>query len=348
MTTPASHSSRLQERLAAIAAPDFGTMTAREFYSLRESAWAGRFPLHEDRAICFDTRAGADAYRPLMNPPASPPCSVICWGRYPSDILLVRTFRGEDVRKAAAEISARPTLREPLQRWESYAGAGCSQRRCAPLPDLRSFPAQKFCHVVAALFAIVGHMFPVWLKFRGGKGVATGLGHFLAHAQDHACHGRHLHACWRSCFAYVSLGSIVAVALFLCWRGCCRTAVIHRSLALMTIACSSSRGIARISADSLPGDSLQIISSGHRSRSGGRARNGYRIRAETDEPDRNHRSGAWGTALSIVLGRTRRSPGPTVGARKGSARLNFEPDRVNDLIPSRSKPIPMRLAHRQS
>jgi glycerol-3-phosphate acyltransferase PlsY len=31
----------------------------------------------------------------------------------------------------------------------------------------------------AALFAIVGHMFPVWLKFRGGKGVATALGAFI-------------------------------------------------------------------------------------------------------------------------------------------------------------------------
>src|SRR5215472_14469887 len=33
---------------------------------------------------------------------------------------------------------------------------------------------------VASLCAIVGHMFPVWLRFRGGKGVATGAGAFIA------------------------------------------------------------------------------------------------------------------------------------------------------------------------
>jgi glycerol-3-phosphate acyltransferase PlsY len=31
----------------------------------------------------------------------------------------------------------------------------------------------------AAIAVIVGHIFPIWLRFRGGKGVATGLGVFL-------------------------------------------------------------------------------------------------------------------------------------------------------------------------
>jgi glycerol-3-phosphate acyltransferase PlsY len=33
---------------------------------------------------------------------------------------------------------------------------------------------------LACMVAVIGHCFPVWLRFRGGKGVATGLGTFLA------------------------------------------------------------------------------------------------------------------------------------------------------------------------
>jgi glycerol-3-phosphate acyltransferase PlsY len=34
--------------------------------------------------------------------------------------------------------------------------------------------------VVAGLFAMIGHLYPVWLGFKGGKGVAVGLGVLLA------------------------------------------------------------------------------------------------------------------------------------------------------------------------
>jgi glycerol-3-phosphate acyltransferase PlsY len=67
---------------------------------------------------------------------------------------------------------------------------------------------------IAALFAIVGHMFPVWLGFKGGKGVATGLGVFIALAPKAVLLVIGIFVLLVAITRYVSLGSIVAAALF--------------------------------------------------------------------------------------------------------------------------------------
>lgn len=64
----------------------------------------------------------------------------------------------------------------------------------------------------ASVAAIVGHIFPVWIGFRGGKGVATGLGAYLVlspAAVVSALLVWGLLVYWKR---YVSLGSIVAAA----------------------------------------------------------------------------------------------------------------------------------------
>ncbi len=53
----------------------------------------------------------------------------------------------------------------------------------------------------AAVCAVVGHIFPIWLGFKGGKGVATGLGVFLP-------------ICWQA----VAAGAVLWLAVVIFWR----------------------------------------------------------------------------------------------------------------------------------
>jgi glycerol-3-phosphate acyltransferase PlsY len=64
----------------------------------------------------------------------------------------------------------------------------------------------------AGLAAIVGHVFPVWLKFEGGKGVATALGVFLAICWPALAAAAVLFVLVLLFWRYVSLASISAAA----------------------------------------------------------------------------------------------------------------------------------------
>ena len=68
--------------------------------------------------------------------------------------------------------------------------------------------------LLLGISAILGHSFPVWLKFKGGKGVATSLGVFLAIAWIPTLITFGL---WILCFAIthiISISSLVAAVIF--------------------------------------------------------------------------------------------------------------------------------------
>ena len=64
--------------------------------------------------------------------------------------------------------------------------------------------------MAAALAAVIGHMFPIWLGFRGGKGVATGLGVFLPISAEAVAAAVILWLVVVVFWRYSSLGSIIA------------------------------------------------------------------------------------------------------------------------------------------
>jgi glycerol-3-phosphate acyltransferase PlsY len=159
-------------------------------------------------------------------------------GSIPFGYLLVRIFRGEDVRQSgsgnigATNVSRKsPALGMLTLLLDACKGSAAVAVSVALSPAV--FERMPLTHIpwreilpassspplapwatLAALFAILGHMFPVWLKFRGGKGVATGLGAFAMIAPLAVLCSAAVFILVVFLFRYVSLGSIIAVALF--------------------------------------------------------------------------------------------------------------------------------------
>ncbi len=158
-------------------------------------------------------------------------------GSIPFGYLLVRIFRGEDVRLAGSgNIGATNVARRSpalgvltllLDALKGSAAVAVGIILSPPLLERISIPRIPWRLILpasspdfaiwaalAALFAVAGHMFPLWLKFRGGKGVATGLGAFVMIAPKAVLLAAAIFIVLVLVFRYVSLGSIAAVAAF--------------------------------------------------------------------------------------------------------------------------------------
>ena len=119
-------------------------------------------------------------------------------GAIPFGYLLVRWKTGGDVRASGSgNIGATNVLRTTgritgiatllLDIAKGYAAVEVARWLVArpdwPIAASASggpLQSKEFWIVLAAFVAVLGHMFPVWLRFHGGKGVATTAGAFLA------------------------------------------------------------------------------------------------------------------------------------------------------------------------
>ena len=102
-------------------------------------------------------------------------------GSIPFGLLLVHYFHGEDVRTSGSgNIGATNVARRSpvLGVATLLLDTGKGFTAVVIARTLFQGPHQRLAMTLAASCAVVGHLFPVWLRFRGGKGVATSLGSF--------------------------------------------------------------------------------------------------------------------------------------------------------------------------
>lgn len=138
-------------------------------------------------------------------------------GSIPFGLLLVRMVHGEDVRASGSgNIGATNVARRSAALGVVTLLLDAGKGLCAVLIARALFPGahQRLAMTLAAFCAIVGHLFPVWLRFRGGKGVATGLGSFVAIVPKSVLCVAGVFVLVIALGRYISLGSVVAAAAF--------------------------------------------------------------------------------------------------------------------------------------
>ena len=129
-------------------------------------------------------------------------------------VLLVRLKTGKDIRKeGSGNAGATNVLRAHGRTLGLLVALLDVAKGAAAVLLVRAVTADPRAAAAAALAAILGHVFPLYYGFRGGKGVATAVGAFLVLAPYPAlaCIGVFVAVVWLS--RYVSLGSVVAMTL---------------------------------------------------------------------------------------------------------------------------------------
>ena len=146
-------------------------------------------------------------------------------GSVPFGLLLARARAGVDVRRAGSgNIGATNVARVAGKKLGLMVLLLDAAKGAVPV--LASFwllPDAPRLHAAVALAAFLGHVFPVWLRFRGGKGVATALGGLAVLVPGAALAGFCVYALVLALTRVSSLGSLLgglstAAAAFLLER----------------------------------------------------------------------------------------------------------------------------------
>ena len=139
-------------------------------------------------------------------------------GSIPFGYLIVRLTSGGDVRETGSGGTGATNVTRRAGKWaglvtlllDALKGAAAALLARLVLGDGSD---ANWWVAAAAVAVVAGHVFPVWLKFRGGKGVATGLGVFLVLAPLAVLCALLVFVVIVWATRYVSLGSMAAAAM---------------------------------------------------------------------------------------------------------------------------------------
>jgi glycerol-3-phosphate acyltransferase PlsY len=135
-------------------------------------------------------------------------------GAIPCGVLLTRLVGAGDVRQSGSgNIGATNVYRVAGRRLGLLTLVGDTLKGVLPVACVLSFselPTQQVSLVAAATF--LGHLYPVYIGFKGGKGVATALGIYLVLAPLAVCVALLLFIALLWKWRYVSLASITSAA----------------------------------------------------------------------------------------------------------------------------------------
>jgi glycerol-3-phosphate acyltransferase PlsY len=134
-------------------------------------------------------------------------------GSLPLGFLIARGWRGIDLRHVGSGNVGAANVYRTAGRWLGVLVLLVDVAKgavSALLARALLSPSHEHAEALAGLAAIVGHIYPIWLRFVGGKGVAVAIGVFsvLAPLATAIAAGVFLAATWIT--RYVSLGSILA------------------------------------------------------------------------------------------------------------------------------------------
>jgi acyl phosphate:glycerol-3-phosphate acyltransferase len=133
-------------------------------------------------------------------------------GSIPFSYLVARR-KGVDVRRVGSgNVGATNVMRSVGRGAGVVAFALDSLKGLVAVLVARTVDPTNGVPALAAAAAVLGHMYPPWLRFRGGKGVSTGAGAFLLLAPLPTLGGLLVFAVVVAITRYISLGSIAGTS----------------------------------------------------------------------------------------------------------------------------------------